>query len=186
MAATNSFPSCRKTAKLYPSNRPLNRSMMSLKCVAMASSVPRFTSKIIIDPRVVAATILRKSYKYKKESLIIAHSTTSNVPKNRLRGQNLPHFPVGTEIGHCAFHVDSHKIAIVYVERIDADDFRVAVQDDGFSSREKGKRGKVVAILLFGECDDVHVLSNYLKRWAFSTSKQTQRTGVGFLIIAIT
>ena len=99
-----------------------------------------------------------------KESLIIAHSTTSNVPENRLRGQNLPHFPVGTEIGHCAFHVDSHKIAIVYVERIDADDFRVAVQDDGFSSREKGKRGKVVAILLFGECDDVHVLQHYLKR----------------------
>lgn len=58
MAATNSFPSCRKTAKFYQSNRSSNHSMISVKWVEMVSSVPRFTSRTMIFPRVVDTTIL--------------------------------------------------------------------------------------------------------------------------------
>ena len=58
IAATSSFPSCRKTAKFYQSNRSSNHSMMSVKWVEMVSSVPRFTSRTMMVPRVVDTTIL--------------------------------------------------------------------------------------------------------------------------------
>ena len=120
-----------------------------------------------------------------QESLFVGHGTAANLPGNRLRGENLPHFPIGADVCDCALLIDDYKIAIVDAERVDADDFMVAVKNGGFSSGKNGKRGEAIAILLFGECDDVHVLGLYICG-AMDTRRQTRSTGVGFVIIAIT
>lgn len=93
-----------------------------------------------------------------QESLFVGHGTATNLPGNRLSGENLPHFPIGADVSDCALLVDGYKIAIVDAERVDANDFGAAVKNGGFSSGKKGKRGEAIAILLFGERDDVHVL----------------------------
>lgn len=101
-----------------------------------------------------------------QESLFVGDGTAANLPGNRLRGENLPHFPIGADVCDCALLIDDYKIAIVDAERVDADDFMVAVKNGGFSSGKNGKRGEAIAILLFGECDDVHVLGlTFVEQW---------------------
>lgn len=101
-----------------------------------------------------------------QESLFVGDGTAANLPGNRLSGENLPHFPIGADVCDCTFLIDDYKIAIVDAERMDADDFMVAVKNGGFSSGKNGKRGEAIAILLFGECDDVHVLGlTFVAQW---------------------
>ena len=76
-----------------------------------------------------------------QESLIVFHSTTRDFRVNCLGGHDFPHFPIGTKISNCALNIDRNKIAVIERERVDADDFGVAVKNCGFSSRKNGKRG---------------------------------------------
>lgn len=76
-----------------------------------------------------------------QESLFAGHGTAANLPGDRLRGENPPHFPIGTDVRNCALFIDGNKVAIVVAERVNADDLGAAVKYGGFSSGKKRKRG---------------------------------------------